>query len=85
MNLPDLAATRRSLADFDDITAANVNPTLLLKLAAMASICSEFRADDVRLFCTCLRYSRRPGERLRRLFRSFVRREAEFAYLLRSS
>lgn len=61
-----------------------MNRVLELKLAAMSSICAEFRADDVRLFRVLLRHAKRPGERLRRLFQCFVRREAQYAYLLRS-
>lgn len=55
------------------------------KLAAMSSICAEFGADDVRLFRILLHYAKEPHERLRRLFLYFVRREVEYAYLLRKS
>lgn len=56
-------------------------------LSGMLSICSEFTSSDVRTFAMILKWKIRHGQeaddRTRRLFTYFMRREAQYAYLVK--
>lgn len=56
-------------------------------LSGMLSICSEFTSNDVRMFVMILkwkiRHKQEADDRTRRLFAHFVRREAQYAQLIK--